>query len=286
MWFLESIYKSFYDHKWLSAQKHKTGKAFGYFFLFVLLASVLTFAPLTVKFSKLLNQGQDILQNNVPDFTAEIKDNNLMVTGLEQPFVQETSYEGEKVIVVVDTVSSTTVPSIKDYRKSSDNYVLLVTKDQFAFYDAGEKKTEIYEFSDIGEDFSFTKNNIVDFINKFGGSIRYLLIFLFLFFAYLTVAVGKLIYIIFWSLLLFLLASIVKNGWKYQEIFIISLFAITLPTLVDAILFNLDLSFGFVYTVIYLVIVLSVMFFTGDRVAEQPEQIASKPEEEKPQINK
>ncbi len=245
MSFFTSLYNSLYNFKWLSSQKSNTSSAWSYFFLLIVLMTGLTTISMGYKLADAVPKIKQALYNELPEFQAEVKNGQLQVNNLVQPYVKSYS----RLAIVVDTVSTSTI-DINSYVKQGDRSVLLITKDAFTAYDAQDKsvKTQVLkEYSDFKTD----RNGVLKiadgmFSKKIFAivmAVLFILMLVFLFSAYL-------LSVLVFGFLFYSIAKQQKMNWKFKEVFNVGLFTITLPLILvqSTSIIYLNWIFVLVYT--------------------------------------
>lgn len=228
---------SFRFYKEIAFQK--ITKSIGYFFLFIFLITLV----LSMKYSTALIQGMGEVSKELGDRLPEIRiENGVVSIDAQEPF---TIKEKDFIFIIDTTRKITTIdPSCKQG--------IFLTKNKL-IYKQSEIETREYDLSKIK---SFTVNKEAmerwrKIFSRFAFPI--LLVSLFPYFV-----VVKLIQILFFSLIALVMNTTTKANLKYENLFNISLFALTPPVLL-ATIFNLAglripffLSL-FLYAVIYIV---------------------------------
>lgn len=224
MSFFSTLYNSLYNFKWLRNQRNNKSWAWGYFLLLMILIAGLTSINLGFRYYDNAPVVKKNLYNELPEFQAEVKNGQLQVSGIEQPYIKNYSV----VSVVVDTNSTSTV-DIKNYIKQDGQSVLLISKNSFEVYNGNDKTIKTQTMKDFG-DFKTDRTEIlkkadVFFSNKMV-AILTIISFVFLFFA---LTVKTLLNVLVFGFLFYTIAKQQKLNWKFKEVFNVGLFAVTLP---------------------------------------------------------
>ena len=234
----------------------RISKSIGYFFLFIFLITLV----LSMKFSTVLIQGMGEVSKELGDRLPEIRiENGVVSTDVQEPFVIE---EKDFIFIIDTTGKKTTIdPSYKQG--------MLLTKNKL-IHKQSEIETREYDLSKIK---SFTVNKEATerwrkALSRFAFPI--LLISLFPYF------VGvKLIQILLFSLIALIVNTATKASLKYENLFNISLFALTPPVLL-ATIFNLAglkvPLFGLLYVAIYIVFLIGGIRSCKGRIIESTPQ--------------
>ena len=205
---------SFRFYKEIAFQK--VSKSIGYFFLFILLITLV----LSMKFSNALIQGMGEVSKELGDRLPEIRiEDGIVSTDAQEPF----TIEEKDFIFVIDTTGRITAidPSYKQG--------ILLTKKKL-FYKQSEIETREYDLSKI-KSFTVNKEAMERWKKTFSRfAFPILLISLFSYFV-----VVKLIQIFLFSLIALIANTTTKANLKYENLFNISLFALTPPVLLATI---------------------------------------------------
>ncbi len=215
----------------------KVSKSIGYFFLFILLITLI----LSMKFSTALIQGMGEVSKELGDRLPEIRiENGVVSTDVQEPFV----IEEKNFIFIIDTTEKTTTidPSYKQG--------ILLTKNKL-IHKQSEIETRAYDLSKI-KSFTLNKEAMERWKETFSRfALPILLVSLFPYFILV-----KLIQILLFSLIALIMNTVTKANLKYENLFNISLFALTPPVLL-ATIFNLAglkvPLFGLLYVAIYII---------------------------------
>ena len=229
----------------------KLSVAFKYLFLLTLLISLLVTCSVSYMMTKMLNKGMAYLENEFPDFT--FSDGVLETLRYEEGYDEEFDFK-----IIVDTKSEVNTETVKNYKnklyQSQNGLVLL--KDKFIFSFQGTELENSYtsliampnESETINfEEFNFSnKQEMIKEINKLGISrivLSYsIIIFLVLIFVNLMFILSDVFVL---TLLGLISAKICGVNFKVDPMMTLSIYALTLPTLIDTILDILLLTTGF-----------------------------------------
>ncbi len=241
MSFFTTLYNSLYNFKWLRDQKSNSSLAWGYFFLLIILVAGLSTISLGFKYFDVAPDIKKTVYSELPEFQAEVKNGQLQVNGLIQPYIK--NYE--KLAVVVDTVSTGTV-SIDSFVKQDGRSVILITKDAFTAYDAQDKSIKSQTMKDFG-DYQTDRTEILKKADLFFSDkmiwiitvVSFVVLFIFLF-------VSNLLNILFFSLLFYAISKQQKLNWKFKEVCTVGLFTITFPLILSQVSPSLYLNWVFV----------------------------------------
>ncbi|PIR43082.1 hypothetical protein COV24_04600 [candidate division WWE3 bacterium CG10_big_fil_rev_8_21_14_0_10_32_10] len=121
---------------------------------------------------------------------------------------------------------------------------------------------KVYSLKDIKEDLIINRALYEEILIKitpylaYMDVITYLLLGMFLLvfpfvFAFFSL-IGKMLYLLFWTLFAVLISKIAKANLNYKKLYKMGLHALTLPILITFTLNLLNMSFPFLYTLIYI----------------------------------
>lgn len=253
MWILNSFYRSLFDIAWIREGRDRLGRAFGYALVFlIIIYGIRLIQPAFFIVPQMLETTQTEFIKNTPDFTATWKDAKLSVTGIPQPYTAEKKLGDQTLFVLVDTVSTST-PSIESLVKDNDaRALLLVTSDNFSFYNPDDKKIETESFVGMTDD-TVTKADVAHVVEKIKSYGRWLSVGL-LGIGELFFLIGKLLGILILSLVVYILVRIRKFGWTYKQVLASSLYAMTLPTIIATTCLWLGIPLASIGTIVFFVL--------------------------------
>ncbi len=246
-----------YNPEWLKANRADLGRAFSYFSLLVFVLTAAATVIIAVDLYPSLKEIQQKFSAEVPDFEAKFKDGGLMVQRLKQPYVYRV---GEKdFTLVVDTISTTSV-SLADYVTSTPNTSLIISADRIELNEVKNGLTRVQKWTGV-EDADFTKADIESAISKFLTPLIFFVAVLFLFVGlYIGFYIAKLYSIFVAMLVVGVFAKVTGRELKLREIFVMGLYAITLPTIIAALFTLVGLDIAYVQFLALLAFLLAVLF--------------------------
>jgi len=216
------FYKTIYDQS--------LGKTFKYLLLFFLVTYIIGGSIFSVHFFSGVNTFIAEVQSKMPEFV--LANGRLEVKG-EQPVV----FEDNNTTIVIDTTGKTTEESLS--QKTSD--YILVTKEQ-VFSKQGVRQ-QSYRFSDFPVDFN--KDMLMEKLPYLKSAVILIGVFAFIFGLF-----GR----VFWALILSLGALVLnasmKTKLKYAQLFTVSVYALTLPIVLEFIKDQVDLTIS-LFSVVY-----------------------------------
>lgn len=228
MRFFKTFYNSLFNFSWLRAQKDNYRFAWGYFILLSFLLSGLLSVLLLSSFWLVVPKIQTKIINETPDFTATIKNGQLSVEKLIQPYVW--NFDGGAA--VINTVATTT-DSAKNYINSNIKTAILFTKDKVQTYSSDSDTFSEQSFGTISV-MSFNRDLVVQAAQKYMSkqALTYFS-FGFVVIAFLFIVAGGLFSALVFSLLFLLITRRKKLDWNFKQIFTVALFVITLPKILS-----------------------------------------------------
>ncbi len=248
MSFFNSLYNSLYNFKWLRQQKDNTSWAWGYFFLLTFLVAGLVVIPTAFKYFSEAPAWKTKMIQEVPEFQATIKNGQLSVTGLSQPYIKKYN----QMVIVVDTVSTGTL-SVKQFVGSDKETGILATKDRMEFYNPQDQSVNVQNFSSI-DGFTTDRAGVLNNVDKIL-SRRMLSLFTLVFaiIILLYLVLGNLLNVLFIGLVFFHWSKKRNLGYTFKQIFTVGLFAVTLPLILDQLVVGIpfislawSILFGFI----------------------------------------
>jgi maltodextrin utilization protein YvdJ len=271
MFYLKAFINSLYNLSWLKAQKNNGKQAANYIVLFIILLSAVYAGYFSYIIPNTLRSFSNEVFEQVPDFKAEFNEGALHVDNVDQPYIFEGEDDSATFKVVLDTISTSTL-NIEDFVDEDDAYTILITSEKMIVQDNSASKTTIQSFVDA-ENMSFTKQDVQTVVDSFLNNT--LLIFvLLLIFWFVVFAFGRVVYLLFLSLLVYLIAKFFKSGeWKFSQVYTVGLFALTLPSLIVILLGLLDARAPYLFSIITLGIMLGAVFIGSDSVESETPQV-------------
>ncbi|MBI5729055.1 MAG: DUF1189 family protein [Candidatus Magasanikbacteria bacterium] len=265
MHFLVSFYRSLSNLTWLKQQKHATGAAWKYFLLFAVLLTLASAIPLVASFPAAVRELKDKVMSNVPDFQATLKQGTLSVVGFPQPYIYRDKESG--FVFVVDTFSTSSV-ALANYLKEDAGGGIRIGKDEVEMVDSlrGETRTQTWKNF---PDYSITKAGLIQKITAYSGpGMAALIMGLVLILAFFGIALGKLWSILFVSLIAYIVSAVARRGWKWGELFVVGLYATTLPSIIAVAFALFRVQIGFVHFLALLAFMLAVVLTKEERTIE------------------
>ncbi|WP_078552818.1 DUF1189 domain-containing protein [Bacillus alkalicellulosilyticus] len=214
--------------------------------LFVFLLMAITSLPIGINFSLFVSNGvqslQEGLSNEIPDFEIQ---SSVLYSDLDEPFINQ----GDEGVFILDPTGELTSRDIAQY---GDGFALLEREAVMVI----DGDPESIPYSDLGN-IDFTKADIEVLITSLGDLlpiiIPVILIVLYLFFTAM-----KFIGITFLGVIGLILRKDKKN-LQFRHLWILSAYAVVLPTTIFAVLdfLGITLPYSFAFYWVIAVVMLS-----------------------------
>ncbi len=240
--------KSLYSPKAMASFRFQgIGKTILYVFLLVLITSIPMFITFGTSAMKLVSSTDDFLKNETPDFYIQ---NGEFFADVEEPFISE---EGGFTIIL-DPDNELSLNEIRSYEE-----VVAIQSKEIIFQGVGT--TDYVPLSDF-QGTEVTKDDLISFMDSVGNSFP-IIITVLLLFGYLFFTATKFIQISILALFGLVLKNMLqRTNLQYRHMWILSAYAVTLPTLIFAILqaagialpFSTLLSFAVSLFILFLII--------------------------------
>ena len=253
---LNAFIKSLYDQNWLKKQRQETGKAWTYFVLFIFVFSIVVAVPTSLSARPVIKIIQKEFSSRAPDFKAELVKGKLIVDRAEQPYVLQ--IPEEKIILVVDTKN---MPKrIEDYVSTTFNTGVLIGSEEVVVTDNVGMSTKSQKWPSDAS-FTLTKQDVEGFFSKFLQPAFYFgvvfVVFIALFVSYF---VSKLYSVLVVSLVVYVSAKLSGKTYSWKELFVMSLYAVTLPSLISLAFYLTGAQFQYIHFIALLAFMLAAVF--------------------------
>ncbi|MCT4599251.1 MAG: DUF1189 domain-containing protein [Vallitalea sp.] len=236
--FFVKIIKSITDINFYSNfRNEKLGKSFGYLLLLALALGIIFSGIVTLKTNKSIDDSLTFFESE--DFPDIMIANGVLDIDIEEPLVLK--QDGD-IIFIVDMTNTYTLNDLAGY---SIGY--LITPERVIINQAGSPPIP-FEFKNL-QDFQIDKYTAVDFLNKTKSVFIGFIIF--------TIIVGTILLKLLESLIVSIIAlianSILNKNMSYNDLYKISIYALTLPSIIVLIInsLSLGLSFGILLLIYY-----------------------------------
>ncbi len=285
--YIDALWKSMSDVSWLRDQRKNFSSASTYFLgiiLVVSLASAMYFSH------SVLSDIAEVAQKTIvaaPDLSFERKEGKIQASGVEQPFMFESSVEGQSFFVYIDTnTTSEAVPA--DFflqAKEKETFFVAVTSDAIRFIEGSTEGIAKSEQKILAEELPeggiSTYGKSAKTIRNFSESNRAFLmvttvatLVLFVFYTLAQTAFVAFVAFLVWGS-----AKRKKTPWSFGELFTVGLFAITLPMLLGDVLPLFGLYIPFLGSVVMFAILFAVVFYKGKKIEKNGEEEKQEQEE-------
>lgn len=252
---ITAFYKSIYDFPWLKGKRFFPKDAWKYFLVFIFAFTFVSFIP---QIFFLAQQAEVVKRvvNNVPDFGVEFTDGKLKISKLKQPYYQKVS---EDFAIVADSTGINPDP-VGNFITSTTVSYLFIGPDKLKYYNARTGMESEQKWSALLNS-SITKAELQDALQK-STRFPYAVFLLLVIFAvfYFMVIVSNLYSVLMVSLIASIAAKFRGVKWKWKEIFAVTLFAITLPSLMEIVITLTGLQISYIHFIALLSFMLAVVF--------------------------
>ncbi|WP_404443694.1 DUF1189 domain-containing protein [Sutcliffiella horikoshii] len=240
--------KSLYSPKAIASFRFQgIGKTILYVFFLVLITSIPMFITFGTSAVKLVNSTEDFLQNETPDFYIQ---DGEFYADVNEPFI----VDEEGFTIILDPDNQLSLNEIHSYGD-----VVAIQSKEIIFQGAGQ--TDFVPLSDF-QGTEVTKENLLQFMDSVGSAFP-IIITVFLVVGYLFFAATKFVQISILGLFgLIIKNSLKRNKLQYRHTWVLSAYAVTLPTLIFTILqasglelpFSSLISFAVSLFILYLIV--------------------------------
>lgn len=226
----------------------RLSEAAGYMAVLLALSWMLPFA---VSFFLQVRTGLEAfnrgLRTHVPAGTAFEMKNGKLTTSLAEPIVVRSG----KSVFIVNTSDSALAPAADE--------VGLAVGSESIIQKSAPDRTEITSFASF-PDFKTTKEGIDAWLE---GNARWLVLLTALVvFSVLAIllAAGTGLMVAFHAAVFWMLLRLLKKHWHYKEVYVVALYAATLPVVSRAILTFADVDAGFIPSALYWVLLAFILY--------------------------
>lgn len=257
--FLKSIYSTATVSKF---RFQGIGKTILYVFFLILITSSVAAYQLGSTVSNAVNQFQTVLENDLPEF--ELK-NSILLSDLEEPLYIK--IDGDNYIF--DTTGTLSVTDIEE----NYNQVLAILQKETIYITDGVSESVGYD--QLGS-LDITKTEL-EGLTETVVDLLPLIIIIFIVILYIVLTALKYIGIFFLSFFGLLIKRKVGLALSYKQIWILSAYAVTLPTVFFAITDSLYIYIPFAFTLYW--VVAFIMLYLIFKEIPKPEEAKKVPSE-------
>lgn len=261
-------------------------KAFKYFFILVLMFSIIISCFYSYKIVNSLRSIYTNLKDILPEFSYS---NGIITDNLEEQLIIE-DYENSLGKIIINT---------KIENAETDEYIengsvgILILKDRFIILSNDTMGQVVYKYSDLANNYGVTEFNKQDLIN-FVDNLNIVSIYATVYFAiwiymFIIYFLSILVDTVILSVLAYVVARISRIKLKFAPSFNIAVHSITLPVLLNLIYIIVNLFTGFeikyfqlMYsTISYIYVIVSILMIKTDFIQRQMELMKLAQEQEK-----
>lgn len=273
--FLKTIQDSIYSPKFYSQLIHKSfDSALGYFFALILIATLFQgLSTFGILLTDTESQVKQIVNEVITFYPQELEINiqgGQVSINAPEPYIIPLGTQLEEAtksnLLVIDTQTPFSTTQFNQYQT-----VAWLTKDSIIFKNQNSAEIKAYDLSQIKE-FKIDRTLIQSWANmlspwlKFIGPVIFIitLIGLFIFFSF------RLLHLLILALIIWVLSKLFKKPLSYSKAYVVSIYAITLPIVVDLFLsltsnwFHLK-GFPFMFSLITIGVVIVNLFLQTDK---------------------
>lgn len=288
--FFKQAFKSIKDlDKYEDFASEATKSAFKYLFKLVLIFTIIVTVFYSYKIVESLNRMYNDLKTAIPEFSYS--NGELDVKG-NQPIIIE-QFEDLFGKVIIDTNNTEDATEKYEEKLKQSAVSVLILKDKVIITSNAKKGQEIYNYSDLINEYDltqFTKQDIINYIDEINPVTVYLsvyfMIFVYFFIIYFILTIMDVLIL---SILTYIVSRITRIKLKFAPSFNIAVHGITLPIVLNLIYIVVNLLTGFnvkyfqlMYTTIsYIYVIVAILMIKTDFINRQLELIKIAEEQEK-----
>ena len=266
-------------------------KAMGYFFKIVIMFVIFATLAVSYPISSTVINSVEYLRSDVPDFS--IAEGKLTVDSDEPVII--TNDEMSLMLALDASINSENVNSFFEENKKYEN-VLLFIEDKLYLKLSNTSGIMVYDYNTLTQTLStdnISRQQILEYFDNTGYAQLFIRIYAVLFiYLLLSYIISTLLDIVIISVLALLSSKIYKVGLNYKQCFNMSIYALTLPIILNIVYVLLNSFTGFtiqyfqiMYNLIsYIYIIAAILIIKSDFNKTASDMI--KVEEEVKDINK
>lgn len=252
------------------------GRAMMYLIKLMLLFALVMSAALIIKVSQLLDQGIEYFSSNVPNFYFE--NNEFVLDSETDVTIENHEYTDFKIILTNSETYS------EDEIRDFDGLTVAFTKKHVLLKQQNSTSITTQTYEELGNTIDLNEINKDYIVNMFSGENSYnilanifAVIFISTFLTYFLTAILDTIAL---SLLGFIVSRLIRIPFKYGALYSLSISAITLPVILNAIYLIVNMFTGFVipyfqimYTLIAYVYLIAALLIMRSEIIKKKVQI-------------
>ncbi len=198
----------------------KIGKTIGYIFVMMLIAYIFIGINIALLISNGVNQFDQAVNEGLPDFQLA---NGELTSPIEEPIIRENSLQ----TFIFDTTGAVTRDDLEQYGET------VAFLDDRVIIKSGGTVDEL-KYS-MFKDLNLTKSDVMGFLDKLKAFLPFIIAFAIIL-AYIFATALKFIGVSVLALIGLVIKSITKRNLSYRQLWILSAYAATLPTIFFAIM--------------------------------------------------
>ena len=252
------------------------GRAMMYLIKLMLLFALVMSAASIIKVSQLLDQGIEYFSSNVPNFYFE--NNEFILDSDTDVTIENHEYTDFKIILTNSETYS------EDEIRDFDGLTVAFTKKHVLLKQQNSTSITTQTYEELGNTIDLNEINKNYIVNMFSGENSYnilanifAVIFISTFLTYFLTAILDTIAL---SLLGFIVSRLIRIPFKYGALYSLSISAITLPVILNAIYLIVNMFTGFVipyfqimYTLIAYVYLIAALLIMRSEIIKKKVQI-------------
>lgn len=252
------------------------GRAMMYLIKLMLLFALVMSAASIIKVSQLLDQGIEYFSSNVPNFYFE--NNEFVLDSETDVTIENHEYTDFKIILTNSETYS------EDEIRDFDGLTVAFTKKHVLLKQQNSTSITTQTYEELGNTIDLNEINKDYIVNMFSGENSYnilanifAVIFISTFLTYFLTAILDTIAL---SLLGFIVSRLIRIPFKYGALYSLSISAITLPVILNAIYLIVNMFTGFVipyfqimYTLIAYVYLIAALLIMRSEIIKKKVQI-------------
>ena len=249
----QELKKGFFKKVWYAIDKIEKyselsaegfGRAIKYLILLIMILGLVSSLATVYKTSLEVKKIAQYINEKTPELTYS---NKILTIDSETPIIDENENFG-KVIIDTNTDSEQTINQYINEVQDDENAIIIL-KDKLILKEVGLQGTTNYNYKDLFDEMKiteFNKQELVEYLSGTNMMPLYLNLFLVLFiYAFVIYLINTLFYIIVISIFGYLATIILKLKIRYIAVFNMAIYAITLPTILNAIYVAINAFFNY-----------------------------------------
>ena len=252
------------------------GRAIMYLVKLILIFALVLSLATIIRFSQLLDKATEYLSNNVPNFY--FKNNQFVLDSNEDVKIE--NHEYTDFLIILTNSETYNEDEIRDF----DGIVLTFTKNNLIFKQQNSTSIITQSYEEFNNTIDISQINKDYLVNMSSGENAYTIltnIFAVIFIStFLTYFLTAILDTIALSLLGFIVSRLIRMPFKYGALYSLSISAITLPVILNAVYMVVNMFTGFVipyfqvmYTLISYVYLIAALLIMRSEIIKKKVQI-------------